>query len=152
MKRIFNRATGLFSLLILTMLLTGCKTPAYTSFAPFDARLESVPNSVAKYLVFVNISEQELHNFSFSAYLWDDHSEDRFRSGRPIQRYMGSGARLMPGQMIRFHPQGLGIEAPLQQNVSRLEIIGHSREGDFRELWRSTPSGNLQLVPVSPQN
>jgi hypothetical protein len=145
MKRIASAIISSFFLLIL-ITLTSCKTATYTAFKPFDARLEPVPNSIAKYLIFLNSSGRELHDYSFSAYIWNDHGQDQLRRTEPVKRYIGSGVRLMPGESIRFHPVGFGIEDPISQNVSRLEIMGHSREGDFRERWLNTPSSELKLV------
>lgn len=150
MKRI-TRLSKNFYLLTL-IILSGCQTSVFTTFAPFDARLEPVPNGAAKYLLFLNSSDQALHNFSFSAYMWNDDSRSQLRRSRPIKRYIGSGIQLLPGQSIRFHPIGFGIEDPVLENVSRVEIMGHSKEGDFRELWLNTPSGELQFIQPSHHN
>src|ERR1017187_4152907 len=74
MRLIDNPAIKLFCALVfsLVIIVTSCKTPVYTSFAPFDARLEPVPDSVAKYLIFLNTDGRTLHNYNFSAYLWND--------------------------------------------------------------------------------
>jgi hypothetical protein len=153
MRLIDNPAIKLFCALVfsLVIIVTSCKTPVYTSFAPFDARLEPVPDSVAKYLIFLNTDGRTLHNYNFSAYLWNDDSLDRRRWETPIKRYMGSGAGLLPGQSIRFHPLGFGIEDPLPEHVTRVEIMGHCDEGDFRQLWRNTSSGQLQLIVSNPK-
>jgi hypothetical protein len=153
MKRNDNLALKLFCALVFSLVITvtGCKTPVYTSFAPFDARLEPIPDSVARYIIFLNTGGRALHNYSFSAYLWDDETLNRFRREKPIKRYMGSGVSLLPGQSIRFHPLGFGIEDPIRQPMTRVELTGHCDEGDFRQSWRNTPSGQLQSIVSNPQ-
>src|SRR5450759_4275351 len=96
MRLIDNPAIKLFCALVfsLVIIVTSCKTPVYTSFAPFDARLEPVPDSVAKYLIFLNTDGQTLHNYSYSAYLWSDEPVDQLHRDRPTTRSMGSGVRL----------------------------------------------------------
>jgi hypothetical protein len=126
------------------LLLMGCQTSQYTSFAPLDAKLEPVPNGGARYFVLVNTTGQDLHNFSFSAYLWNDDDWNPIRQQRPVKHYTASGARLEAGKAVRFQSWGMGIEDPILVPVSRVEVVGQCDEGHIRQAWQNNESGQLR--------
>src|SRR2546425_993922 len=91
-----------FSELIFALALvavgSGCQTFKYTSFTPLDARLEPGLGGGALYFVLVNTSGRPLHNYSFSAYLWNEHDQRARLRKRPVRRYLGSGSELGAGK------------------------------------------------------
>ena len=127
-------------------LLAGCLAPEYTSFAPLDARIEPVPSGGARYFIVVNTSGRELHNVSCSAYMWNDCAPNPIRRASPIYKFEGSLLEWEPGSAMRFRPLDMGIETPIVEHVSRVEIVGHCDEGHFRQRWQDTKSGQLRPV------
>jgi hypothetical protein len=107
--------SGCFSLAV----LTGCKSLQDTSFAPLDARLEPIPGGGAQGFVVINTSGQVLHNYRFSAYMWDDRAitytadnNSSLPKRLPAMTYtfMGSGFEWEPGRKQRFRDRDLGSE------------------------------------------
>jgi len=131
------------------LVATGCQSPSYTSFAPLDARLEPIPTKNSRYLVVINSSGMMLHNLTFSSYLWTDEGRHRQHGERMLGRGMGSLAELPPGQAIRFHEHGKSIELAMAHPVSKVEVFGHCDEGNFRQAWVKTESGELRRVAPS---
>jgi len=118
-----------------------------TSFAPFSARLEPVPRSGVQYLVLVNSSGRELHNYSFSAYLYSELlRRNPLVRNVPFRQYAGSGATLPSGQVMRFKPIDKDIEDPIVPAVTRVQVVGHCDEGHFRQQWVNTDSGELRPI------
>jgi hypothetical protein len=143
--------SGCFSLAV----LTGCKSLQDTSFAPLDARLEPIPGGGAQGFVVINTSGQVLHNYRFSAYMWDDRAitytadnNSSLPKRLPAMTYtfMGSGFEWEPGRKQRFRDRDLGSEIKILLPVSRVQIVGGCDEGRFREDWQITGSGQLQLM------
>jgi hypothetical protein len=130
--------------LTLILGLAGCQTqtPGSPSLAPFDARLELVPGGGARHFVVINTSGQELHNYSFSAYMWNDKNAMLFHND--THRFIASGATLQPGQALRFHGFARTAEELISEPVSRVEIVGHCTEGSFRQVWQYTDSDQLE--------
>jgi hypothetical protein len=142
---------GFFSL----AMLTGCQTFQDTSFAPLDAKLEPIHAGGAQHFILVNISGQALHNFRFRAYMWDDNTIT-YRAGDfsslpnrlPAMTYTfdGSGSKWESGQVQRFVDRNIGGEISILKPVSKVQIVGSSDEGRFREYWLINGVG--QLLPV----
>src|SRR2546425_9664863 len=129
------------SLAVITLFLLatlGCATSKTSDFAPFEAQLEPVRGGGAKHLVLINSSGRELHNFRFSAYVFNEHSLYWVRRHQPYRDYLGSGAALPSGKEIHFRLVGLGTEDSLLEGVTRIEVVGHCDEGKFRQVWRDT--------------
>jgi len=145
-RREFSNMKPLYWIaLVFAIGLAGCQTqtPGSASFAPFDARLELVPGGGARHFVVINTSGEELHNYSFSAYMWNDMTARPFRN--ETHRFMASGAVLEPGQALRFHGSRT-TEEVIADPVSRVEIVGHSTEGSFRQAWRYNDSDQLEPI------
>jgi hypothetical protein len=132
---------------LLSLLLAGCRTP-YTSFAPFDARLEPSPRGGAVYLVLINRSDKTLHNYTCSVYVWSEHFPGYDRMPKIIGRGVTNGRRVDPGTSIRFRSWGMQMEMPIPVSVSKVEIIGNCEEGAFRQGWENSGSG---LIPIAPR-
>jgi len=131
--------------------LTGCQGLKPTSFAPFDARLEPAPGGGARYLVLVNTSDKDLHNYSFSVYAWDERGANPIAAGTPFGSGQGSGRLWKSGEAGRFNERGKGIEAPLDHAITKVQLVGHCDEGAFRQVWTGTESGELRRVGVRPE-
>ena len=126
------------------VVVLGCQSSHYTSFAPFKARLEPISSGGARHLVFVNASGQNLHNFKFSVDMWNDKNLNMRR--KHTRRFYGSGPELAPGESIRFHDLGRTIETLITERISFIEMVGHCDEGDFRQAWLNNDSDQLQPV------
>ena len=136
--------------------LTGCQSLQYTTFAPVEARLESIPGGGAQHLVVVNTSGRVLNNCRFRAYMWDDRAPTYVASPnanfpkylpKMTYTYIASESRWETNGTIRFKDFNLrGMEGIVLFPVSRLQIVGRCDEGRFREDWQTGPSGQLQLV------
>ena len=137
----------LYFALAVALAATGCQTSGSSKFTPFSAKLESVQGGGAQYFVIINTSGQELHNFSYTAYLYSEllrrHPAVR---NLPIRPDLASGSRLKPGQVMRFRSYDKGIQDPLVQPITRVLIVGHCDEGKFRQEWMTTTSGELRPV------
>ncbi len=120
--------------------LLGCQT--LTSFAPLDARLDPVPGGGARYLVVINRSGQELHNCKFSVYVWNDLNPQIRRI--TTREGLISLQKLGPNEECRFYAWGKGIQAPIVERVSGVDIVGHCDEGRFRQTWLITDSDQLK--------
>ena len=130
------------------LLLTGCEATRYTTFAPFDARLEPIPGGGAQYLVLVNRGEIDIHNFSGSVYIWLYRDPNVTR----LDTRAGSiyGHELKAGESLRFHYPTLKGEASILVPVSKVELVGHCEEGYFRQAWVITESGQLRNILTKP--
>ncbi len=130
--------------------LIGCQGPKCTSFAPLDFRLEPIPGGGARYPVVVNNSGQVLHNCRFTANLWNyDVHNPRYRS-MPIGEFSGSIPEWAPGVKLpfekRFQP---GSPLHFNEYLTTVQIIGQCDEGQFRQIWERTKSGDLKPVGIS---
>src|SRR5216683_3149513 len=99
--------------LVCVLVLVGCQSPQYTSFTPLEARLEAVPGGGALYFVLVNTSGQDLHNCTYSAYIWSDENPNPIYRGRPAKRYTGSRQKWEAGKAVRFRSFDRAIEDPI---------------------------------------
>ena len=133
------------------MALTGCQGLKPTSFAPFEARLEPVPGGGVKYLVLVNDGSQDLHNWSISAYLWNEHQSNPVVAGNPHCYVQGSGSLWKAGTAQRIVQRGKGVELPLNAAVTKVQLVGQCDEGSFRQVWTGTESGELRRVGVTTE-
>jgi hypothetical protein len=138
-------------LLCSCLALTGCQGLQPTSFAPFDARLEPVPGGGAKYLVLVNTSDQDLHNWSASTYLWNEHQASPVAAANVYCSIQGSGRLWKAGTAERVVQRGRGVELPINDAVTKVQLVGHCDEGAFRQVWTGTESGELRPVGVVSQ-
>src|SRR3954466_7089149 len=94
---------GLSLTLGLALVAVGCQAPKHSSFSPFSAHLESIPGSAAQYLVLINTSGRDLHNFRYSAYLYSELIPHHpLARNRPFKQLLGSGHTLASGQVMRF--------------------------------------------------
>jgi hypothetical protein len=140
------------ALLLVGLAVGGCQATKPKSFAPFEARLELIHGG-ARHFVLVNSSGGELHNYSFSAYMYDDNAHRLFRQ-HPVGMFVGSGRTLKADETLRFHRSAETGESIILA-VSSVELVGHCDEGRFHQFWRKADSGQLQLVcdatkPVQP--
>jgi len=149
-KIAFAGLSGFFGLLM----VTGCESLQDTAFVPLTAKLEPVPRGGAQYLVAINSSGRTLHHVHFRAYLWDDQhlfytgGNQPFTPRRlPAMTYsaIGSGDKWEPDEAMRFQNWNLPMQNPLLTPITRVQIVGSCDEGRFRETWRITPSGQLEL-------
>lgn len=149
--------SGCFALAI----LTGCESLQNTSFAPLDAKLEPTHSGGAQYLVVINTSGQTLHNFRFTGDIQNDNTitymgndpASYLPNRLPATTYIfrGSGAKLEPGQEVRFKTNfGMGAEGSILYPVSRVQIAGICDEGRFRESWQIIGAGQPQPIGRSP--
>ena len=122
---------GTFSL----ALLAGCQTATQqTSFAPIEPRLESIPGGGAQYFVLVNTSGKDLHNVSFSAYLYNEDEQNPVKRGKWVYEFQGSGATWGLGIAKRFRDRRMrGEQLPITKPVTKVEVVGHCDEGHFRQ-------------------
>src|SRR6266436_1875510 len=133
--------------IVLAVTALGCQSASHTSFAPFNARLEPIPHGGARHLVIVNSSGMNLHNYKFSADMWNDKNLRMMRNH--TRRFYGSGAKLTPGKSVRFHELARTIEVAITERISCVEIVGHCDEGYFRQAWVNNDSDQLQPMIVS---
>ncbi len=134
----------------LILATVGCQSPQPTPFAPLSARLEPIPGSAAQYFVLANTSGQELHNFHYSAYLYNALLRRPPSVRRlPIRQFVGSGSSLRAGQVMRFKPFDMEIQDSIVELITRVQVVGHCDEGRFRQEWINTESGELRPAGTS---
>jgi hypothetical protein len=146
----FNRCLQMI-LLGSCVAITGCQGLKPTSFSPFDARLEPVPGGGTKYLVLVNVSNQDLHNWSFSAYLWNERQSNPIVAGNPHCYAQGSGRLWKAGTGVRIRQQGTGVELPINKAVTKVQLVGHCDEGAFRQVWAGAESDVLRRLGATSE-
>jgi hypothetical protein len=129
------------AVLIVGLALVGCQATKPTSFAPFEARLELVHGG-ARHFVLVNTSGGELHNYSFTAYMYDGYAHRLFRQ-HPAKMFEDSGHTIKADETLRFHGLGETGES-IVLAVSSVELFGHCDEGRFHQFWRKADSGQLE--------
>jgi hypothetical protein len=142
-------------------IFAGCESLQDTSFAPLEAKLESIPNGGAQYFVVVNSSGEALHNLKFWVDIWYNQAmtsigndPDTIPTRLPEMTYScrGSVPDLESGQEVRFRRNfGMGAEGSVLYPVSRVQIAGNCDEGHFREDWQINSSGQLRPLGVGSQ-
>ena len=134
---------GLLAALLLGT--AGCATRTDSTFSPIELRLEPTSGG-AQFLVLRNNSGQELRNYELSVHLWSEHSlRLRWRES-PFERCDASGASWPPGKALRFRAFRKGMENPITEPISRVEVVGHCDMGRFHQVWLGDDSGQLRAT------
>jgi len=108
------------------------------------------------------------HERDWSGFQWQQHDSALIQphsplpselapmpSQRLVDQLWGTVPLLHAGEVVRCHPQGNpGMEATLWHSLSwfngtRVEILGHCAEGEFRERLLMTESREFRLVSAA---
>jgi hypothetical protein len=122
------------------------QTAQYTIFAPVNAWLEPSGKGSARYLVLVNASGRDMDNYKLAFYLW----VRRLDAQTPLGGAECSGTNWIKGEELRARDQATGLQIPVNEEVAKLEVIGHCDEGSFFQGWLGNQSGHLEPLEPKP--
>ena len=144
-----NSTKALLGLLVLSMV--GCKSPQFTSSAPFEANLEREANQGSHYLRLTNVSGHDLHNYTLSVYAWNVYMDHPMYRHEPFLKAFGDDSVLKSGEKLRITSFGESLEEGVDQSITRVEGVGHCNEGKFRQGWIVDHCWKVHPIEAKPE-